>query len=239
MRKETYNIYCDESRVENPDSRKMVIGALIIPRAKKDRVVRDIRSIFRRHEFRHELKWTKVGSGYRDFYMELIGYFLSTEYLHFRGIVVDKSEVKFKEYHDGSLENAFYKFYYIMLKAKLLSFNEYYIFLDKKPSREKNVITALEKFLEFHIFKNNKECRIRHLQSYDSDDNVLIQFADFLTGMLGFACNCSENRPATGFKSEVAGFFRDCLRREDLCRTSPLSEEKFNVFVWKGDYEKG
>lgn len=30
-----YNIYCDESRIENPESKNMVIGALEIPRAKK------------------------------------------------------------------------------------------------------------------------------------------------------------------------------------------------------------
>lgn len=30
----SFNIYCDESRVENLNSRKMVIGALLLPRQK-------------------------------------------------------------------------------------------------------------------------------------------------------------------------------------------------------------
>ncbi len=35
MDQNTYNIYCDESRVENPKSKNMVIGALFVPRKKK------------------------------------------------------------------------------------------------------------------------------------------------------------------------------------------------------------
>ena len=34
--KRAYNIYCDESRIENRDAARMVIGALIIPRQKKN-----------------------------------------------------------------------------------------------------------------------------------------------------------------------------------------------------------
>lgn len=230
MNRKVYNIYCDESRVENTDSHKMVIGALFLSRPKKDRVVTEIKEIFAKHGFIYELKWSKVGKKYADFYKELIDYFLSNEYLSFRGIIVDKRKVQFKKYHNGSLETAFYKFYYMMLKAKLISQNEYYIFLDKKPSRDRNILNALNHFLEFHIFKNKKDCKIKHLQAYDSDSNLLIQLSDFFTGMLGFTCNDCELK--NSFKSEVVKYFEGKSGRKNLCRTSFLSEDKFNIFVW-------
>jgi len=237
MKSEMYNIYCDESRVENLDADTMVIGAFIIPRSKKEKIVGDLKRICEKYQFHHELKWAKVGLGFQDFYFELVEYFFSLDCLQFRGIVVDKKKVKLKKYHDGNLETAFYKFYYLMLKAKLLGSNEYYIFLDKKPSRDKNVIRALLKFLEFHILKNEKQCRIKHLQSYDSDDNVLIQFSDFLTGLLGFCCNRNE-RDEKSFKASVVRYFEEKAGKQNLCSPSVLSEEKYNVFVWKADYEK-
>lgn len=236
MNREAYNIYCDESRVENTDSHKMVIGALFLPRPKKDKIVNEIKEIFAKHNFSYELKWSKVGEKYRELYEELVDYFLSNEHLNFRGIIVDKREVQFKKYHNGSLETAFYKFYYIMIRARLLSQNEYYIFLDKKPSRDRNIVNALNHFLEFHIFKNKRNCKIKHLQSYDSDNNLLIQLSDFFTGMLGFACNDYELK--NSFKYKMVGYFKEKSGKKDLCRTSSLRENKFNIFVWKGDHEK-
>lgn len=236
MNREVYNIYCDESRVENTDSHKMVIGALFLLRPKKDKTVGEIKEIFVKHNFKYELKWSKVGKKYSELYKELIDYFLANEYLSFRGIIVDKRKVKFKEYHDGSLETAFYKFYYIMLKARLLNQNEYYIFLDKKPSRDRKILNALSHFLEFHIFKNRKDCKIKHLQSYDSDNNLLIQLGDFFTGMLGFDCNDYELK--NSFKYEMVKYFKEKIGRKNLCQTSFLNENKFNIFVWKEIDEK-
>jgi len=235
MDKKVYNIYCDESRVENKDSNKMTIGALIVLRSEKEKITRDIRDIFKKYSFKYELKWSKVGDRYSDLYSELIDYFLSNENLSFRGIIVDKRKVQFKKYHNGSLETAFYKFYYIMLKAKLLSQNEYYIFLDKKPSRDINIVRALNKYLEFNILKNKKDCKIKHFQSYDSDNNILIQMADFFTGMLGFTCN---NTNLNSYKYRLVENFKVKINKKDLCQTSPLYEEKFNIFVWSGKYEK-
>lgn len=236
MHQESYNIYCDESRVENKNSDKMTIGALILLRSKKEKTVEEIKNILMKYKFNYELKWSKVGDKYMDLYKELIDYFFENSSLSFRGIIVDKRKVQFKKYHNGSMETAFYKFYYIMLKAKLVSQTEYYIFLDKKPSRDRNIVNALNHFLEFHIFKNKKDCKIKHMQSYDSDNNLLIQLSDFFTGLLGFACNNYELK--SSFKYEIVKYFEEKSGREDLCRTSFLSEEKFNIFVWKETDEK-
>jgi len=46
MDQNTYNIYCDESRVENPKSKNMVIGALFVPRKKKKNSRKKIKDYF-------------------------------------------------------------------------------------------------------------------------------------------------------------------------------------------------
>lgn len=236
MNRQLYNIYCDESRVENKDSNKMVIGSLFLDRRKKNVVTRDMRDIFYRHDFCYELKWSKVGKKYAKLYEEIIDYFCTNEYLSFRAIIVDKRKVQFKRYHNGSLETAFYKFYYVMLKARLLDWNEYYIFLDEKPSRDRSVVTALRHFLEFYLSKNKKNCKIRHLQQYDSGDNALIQLSDFFTGLIGFACNNDDLDESA--KGSIVQYFQNLIGSDDLCRTSSLNEGKYNILVWKPRNEK-
>jgi len=89
---ETYNIYCDESRVENIKSNKMTIGALFIPRPKKKKIVRDIKAMFKDFNFAYELKWSKTGDKYFNLYKNIIDYFTENKNMQFRIIIVDKSK---------------------------------------------------------------------------------------------------------------------------------------------------
>jgi hypothetical protein len=226
----TYNIYCDESRVENRDSRCMVIGALFIPRKEKNRIVKDLNKIFQKHNFGHELKWVKTGAKKFEFYKDIIDYFFSRDGLHFRCIIVDKVQVDLERYHNNDEEMAFFKFYYFMLRNKLLSGNRYYIFLDKKPTREKRRAVALYSYLRSFILLNKEDCHIRHLQAYDSKNNNLIQLIDFLTGMVSYDCNENENKKSA--KKKIINYAKQKLDKNSLCEGTPLSEDKFNVFVW-------
>lgn len=230
MLKNIYNIYCDESRTDNTDSQKMVIGALIILRGNKKTIVKDIKSIYQKHNFSYELKWTKVHKKFFNFYKDIIDYFVSANDLKFRCIIVDKTKVQFKKYHNEDSELAFFKFYYLMLKAKLLDNNVYYIFLDKKPTRDKNRARALHAFLDSYILWNKKNCSINHFQAYDSKNNVLIQMADFLAGLVGFANNSRESTISP--KEKVAKYLKVKLQIKNFNAYSFLSEEKFNIFVW-------
>lgn len=225
-----YNVYCDESRVENPESKNMVIGSLFIPRKFKNKINSDIKLILDKYQFDHELKWTKANKKYINLYKSLIDYFIGNQNINFRCIIVDKKKLDLKQYHNNDLEIAFFKFYYHMLKTKLLSNNKYYIFLDKKPTRDKNIARALHSFLDSYILLHKKECGIKHFQAYSSDQNLLIQFADFMTGVIGFSCN--EKRSGSA-KQEIADYLSVKINRKTLCATSSLYEEKFNVFVWR------
>ena len=229
MDQNTYNIYCDESRVENPKSKNMVIGALFVPRKKKKNVVKKLKIIFQKHNFGYELKWTKVHKEYFNFYKEIIDFFCNEINLNFRCIVVDKSEVELEKYHNNDLELAFFKFYYLMLRAKLLNQNRYYVVLDKKPTRDKNRARALHAYLDSYILWNKTECNIKHFQAYNSKDNVLIQLADFFVGLIGFVCNEDiQNNP----KSKLVEYLKQKLKIDNLHTTSLLGEEKFNRFIW-------
>lgn len=230
-----YNIYCDESRVENKDSKKMVIGALFIPRKEKDRITNSLKNIFKKHQFSQELKWSKINKEQKTFYKSIIDFFAAEKDLSFRCIIVNKSKVKYDQYHNNDEELAFFKFYYLMLRSRLSDNNQYFIFLDKKPTRDKNRARALHSFLESYILINRANCNIKHLQAYSSEENILIQLSDFFTGLMGFACNYKNKESV---KLSLTLYLRKKLNRNMLCRTTTLSEEKFNILVWDGTYEK-
>lgn len=229
---ETYNIYCDESRVENVESNKMTIGAFFIPRQKKKKIVRDIKAIFKDFDFAYELKWSKTGEQYFDFYKKIIDYFIDNQNMQFRVIVVDKSKVAYEKYHNNDKELAFFKFYYLMLKPRLLDNSSYYIYLDKKPTRDKNIARALHSFLDSYILLHKNNCGIKHFQAYSSDKNTLIQIADFFTGLFGYACN--EDIDNNVAKSKLIKYFMVKAKIKNLCVSTQLSESKCNIFAWKG-----
>ena len=129
-----------------------------------------------------------------------------------------------------SPELAFFKFYYLMLRKRLLNNKKYYIFLDRKPTRDKNRARALSSFLNSYVLLNKRECAIEHLQAYDSGENTLIQLADYFTGLIGHACNRGIDDTAKG---QVIAYLSGKLGREDICHSTSVAEEKFNVFAWK------
>jgi hypothetical protein len=233
--KNVFNVYCDESRVENPDSAWMVIGALIIPRRLKDKIIGDIKVIRKKHPFPFEIKWTKTSSRFIEFYREIINYFISRQEMKFRCILVNKRELDYTKYHDDDRELAFFKFYYLMLKPKLLDYNHYYIFIDKKPTRDKNRARALHAFLDSHILLHKENCSIEHFQPYPSYENDLLQLADYFTGLTAYAVNTSPNKSV---KFRLAEYLRKKLGMTSFLTTSLLTEEKFNIFVWRKQNER-
>jgi len=228
MDKKIFNIYCDESCVENVDAKYMTIGALLIPREKKQIIVTEIKKIYKKHKINQELKWNKVNSRHLDFYTQIINYFIKNNNLKFRCIVVDKSKIKYEEYHNNDKELAFYKFYYLLLEKKIKNNFSYYIFLDKKPTRDKNRARSLKAFLDSHILFNQSKSKIIHLQAYDSKENILIQLSDLLTGLIAHANNQSIKNTT---KFNLTSFFKKQTKTDPAKGTS-LKVEKVNIFKW-------
>ena len=233
--KNAFNIYCDESRVENKDSSKMVIGGIIIPRVKKEILVKQIKAIFDKYNFERELKWIKTSRTYEKLYKEIINLYISCEYLQFRAIVVDKTIVNYEEYHNNDDELAFFKFYYLMLREKLCSNCQYYIYLDHKPTSDRSRAQSLLAFLKSHIYWNRTDCKIEHLQAYDSVQNVLLQIADYFTGLIGHAVNRTDEDT---FKNNIIQYFKEKTGLKQFDVSSSISEQKLNLFVWQGVRKK-
>jgi len=166
---------------------------------------------------------------YQELYGDLIRYFLSANSISFRCIVVDKSRFNLEKFHDGDPELAFYKFYYLMLRPKLFAGSKYYMLLDKKPTSNRNRTGALHRFLQMYA-SHMTDCTIRHFQAYDSQDNVLIQLADFFTGLVGYDVNEGIQ---DSVKGEVAQLMKKTFDRPSFMMSSTLREEKLNIFVWE------
>lgn len=223
-----YNVYCDESRVENPDSQFMVIGAVLIPREQKIRIAKELKEIVFTYNFHQEIKWNKVGERYKEFYKRIIDYFLSNKSLQFRCIVVDKKTVNYDIFHNKDKELAFFKFYYLMLKNKLDDNNQYYILLDKKPTRDKKRARSLKSFLDSYVLLHRSNCNIKHLQAYNLRDNVLIQLADFLTGLVAYRNNTILKNNT---KSSIAKYLEEKANTK-LIKTTPAFSLKLNILKW-------
>lgn len=223
-----FNIYCDESRVENPDSQFMVIGAVFVPREQKTQIAKELKELFDSHNYHQELKWNKVGKKYSDFYKKIIDYFLENESLQFRCIIVDKETVDYDIFHNSDKELAFFKFYYLMLRKKIDDNNQYYILLDKKPTRDKNRARSLKSFLDSYVLLHRSNCNIKHLQAYNSKDNILIQLSDFFTGAVAFRNNVKLTKNT---KSVIVRHLEDKASVK-LIKTTPAISQKLNILKW-------
>ncbi len=217
-----FNIYCDESSIDNPTSKMMVIGALFIERSLVPEVREKIREIRKKHGVNGELKWVKTSQKVLPFYRELFSYLFSMDStkMTFRCIVVDKSQVNYEKYHKQDKELAFYKFYYQLLKRRLKE-DRYYISLDFRPSKNKNSVRRLGEFLK--LFSKG----IAHIQAYQSHENVFIQVADILTGAVSFVRNTPDGSAS---KKELAKIIAEAIGKENLTFKSPFWEDKFNIF---------
>jgi len=223
-RSNTYNIYCDESSVDNPRANFMIIGALFVARDNTPNIKSEIKKLQNKHHIRGELKWVKASEKSLEFYRELFSYLsaLKPSNLFYRCIVVDKRLVDYKGYHNEDKELAFYKFYYQLLKHKLEKDKNYYIFLDFRPSRAKSRVRRLKRFLTF-VCGNV----IKHMQAYPSSDNVFIQITDVITGAIGSSRN---KLVKSKIKEKLASIIAKSFKKQNLEFCSPFNEEKFNIF---------
>lgn len=227
-----YNVYCDESSIDNPDKKFMVIGALFIKRNIIPDIRKKIKEIQNKYYIKGELKWIKTSQKTLKFYRELFNYLFSlpNSNLEFRAIVIDKSRVDYRKYHNEDRELAFYKFYYFLLKNKLILNNLYYIFLDFRPSKNKNGVRRLKNFLSF-----TSKDSIKWMQSYSSKENIFIQISDILTGAISYSNNKSNKNKS---KNELVKIIAKSIGKNNLNFCSKLREGKFNIFCINLDDNK-
>ncbi len=224
-----YNIYLDESSIDNPKNDFMIIWGLFIKRKLRDKLKNDIKRIRDKHNYYAELKWSKFNKKLLPFWKEIVDLFFSYDEkdVQFHCIVVDKTRVAYDIFHSEDKELAFYKFIYQLLQYKFNNKSLYYLFLDNKDNSDKNRLKNLEKYLELVLYRRHSESSIKHIQAYCSKEVQLIQLADFFTWAVWYTKNNFWESEA---KIEISKYISYKLWKENLDFKSNRNEQKFNIF---------
>jgi len=224
-----YNIYLDESSIDNPKNDFMIIWGIFIKRELRDELKSKIKDIRKKHNYYAELKWSKFNKKLLPFWKDIIDLFFeyNDDLLQFHSIVVDKTRVAYDIFHSWDKEEAFYKFTYQLLQYKFKNNSLYYLFLDNKDNSDKNRLKDLEKFLNIVLEKRYSKSNIKHVQSYCSKEVQLIQLADFFSWAVWYIKNSFWDSEA---KKEIISYICTKLWKKTLDFRSNRNEYKFNIF---------
>ncbi len=224
------NIYCDESgHLERDQVPIMVLGALWCEKEKAHEIAKRLREIKAQHELPpgFEAKWTKISPARKDFYLALLDYFFDDDDIHFRAVVIDKTQLdhpRFEQDHD----TWYYKMYFELLRFLIDPQAEHYIYLDIKDTRGGAKVAKLQEVLSNNAYDFDQQI-IKPIQQVRSNQVQQVQLVDLLIGAVSYA-----NRGLTGNSAKVA--FVERLRERSghiLTKSTLLREQKVNIFVWK------
>lgn len=167
-----YNVYLDESSIDNKKNHFMVIWAIFLKREYKEEIKWKLDALKYKHQIYTEIKWSKISRTNLEFLKNVIDLFFEYDQLIFQyhSIVVDKRDIDYENYHNNDRELWFYKFMYQLLNKKLSTEDNYYIFIDFKQTKVNDRLKKLNKILD--------NWNINHFQSYHSFENIFIQIAD-------------------------------------------------------------
>jgi hypothetical protein len=226
----TFNVYCDEScHLLNDHQTVMVLGAVWCPAEKARQIAVRLREIKARHGLKPgvEVKWTKVSPSKRQFYVELVDYFLDDDDLHFRALIVpDKGALDhaaFGQTHD----DWYYKMYFALLKGIIDPSARFRIYLDIKDTRGAAKVAKLHDVLANAHYDFAREI-VERIQTVRSHEVELLQLADLLIGAVSYA-----NRGLAGNAGKEAVVARLRKRSGKTLTVSTFPREsKVNIFRW-------
>ena len=201
----------------------MVIGSLWLPAELRAGYKAAIHGLRDRHRVGGEFKWQKVSDSREAFYCELVEWFCGQgENLRFRCIAVDQQKIDLALFHDDDQELGFYKFYYQVLHHWIDDFNRYSVFVDFKSNRRRDRLVVLRQCLA----NANLTSQVRSVQAVRSEESILIQMADVLTGAVGAKLNGIGGSGSA--KGRVVEVLERSLGRRMAATTR--DEKKLNVF---------
>ncbi len=226
-------VYCDESYPDlfcsaSPQARFLLIGSLWLEQDKRDLYKRGIHALRDLHKIGGEFKWTKISPSRIGFYKDLISWFHSYgDALRFRCIAMDRERIDLLRFHQNDQELGFYKFYYQVLHHWIHSLNSYSIYCDYKRNRSTDRLRVLRDCLE----RSNLSAKIEKIQFVRSEESVLIQLSDVLTGIAAARLNGRfiETTGESATAKEEVTLLLERLLGTKIAPT-PLHEKKFNVF---------
>jgi hypothetical protein len=224
------NIYIDEScHLENDGMPIMAFGVIWCPKDEARRLSQELRDIKTRHHARGELKWAKVSEAKRDFYIELVDWFVAEQPLHYRGLVVqNKHQLNHQQFNQGDHDVFYYKMLFSLLNKMLSPDSRYDIYLDIKDTRSRLKLKKLREVLCNNVYDFTSQM-IHHLQNAHSHEMELMQVADLITGAISYK---HRNLSGNSAKLAVINRLEQRLGRS-LLHTTPLVEQKLNLFVFQ------
>ncbi|MBI9014060.1 MAG: DUF3800 domain-containing protein [Clostridiales bacterium] len=226
-----YNLYCDESNhLNKSDGRYMTLGYINCPISMVKKYNRAIRDIKISHGLAsdYEIKWTKVSNNKIGFFKELIDFFFERSDIFFRCIIADKDSLKLDQ-HNLSHDDWYYRMYYLLLSKKLDEKSEYNIYIDIKDTCSGLKVIKLKEVLNGSYYDFSSRM-IQKLQQVHSHETNLMQLCDLFIGAIGY-----NNNGYASSKSKLEVI--EHLKNKSGCsldRRTPLSNEIFNLFVWRG-----
>lgn len=228
---EMFNVYCDEScHLENDRQPVMALGAIWCPKSECARLSKEISEIKSKHNATGELKWTKVSASRHDFYIDLVNWFFREPLLNFRSLVVlNKANLNHKIFNQSSHDDFYYKMYFSLLSKVLSPLNKYDVYLDIKDTRSRLKNTQLKKILCNNVYDFTEQM-IGKVQNVHSNESHLVQLVDLFLGALTYKHrHLSENST----KLDIIKLIENKLRYPfTLMSSTPLTEEKFNLFLF-------
>ena len=147
--------------------------------------------------------------------------FFDNEQIRFRAICIKSAEVNHERFNSGNGELGFYKFYFQLIHHWMLMGNSYQVFLDYKTNGYQHRVQELGT-----ILNNTSTSELTQIQALPSEESVLIQLADVLTGAVASAFNNKKMLSASkqSIRELIEQRLGHCIYK------TPVTETKFNVF---------
>ena len=220
-----YEIYCDESCWEalyDKQSHKYAsIGGVWIPAERRQIVKGLIAELKAKYGLYGEMKWNHICPKSVEMYKDLVNMFFDDDQMRFRAICIKASEVNHERFNAGNGELGFYKFYFQLIHHWMLMGNSYQVFVDFKTNGYRHRVKELGT-----ILNHASTAELTQIQALPSDESVLIQLADVLTGAVSSAFN--SNKLMSDSKQSIRELIESRLGHGIMGTWA--SEPKFNVF---------
>lgn len=226
-----FRIYADESS-HLGGSAFMVVGAIWCNKNEVLNFTDKIKMLKAKYTIpeKVEIKWSKISGSKEEYYKDLIKAFFSEEGVNFRAVVIPTKGLDHDLYNQTE-DEFYYKAQYMMLKniVKKLSMDggkTFRIFLDYKDSWSDARSKKLANYLKNTkvLSKNEFSC-----QPVRSEQSIMIQMADLLTGAVASANN-NPNKKVLAKQNIIKMIEENAGQR--LTDKTPYGVDKLNVFRW-------
>ena len=228
---QVYKFFCDEScHLEHDGADIMVLGALHCSAERAEKLNRHIKWLRHQHNYKPELKWSKLYKHQWQLYKDIIDLIIDSEDVFFKTtIVMNKKQLDHNKYNAGSHNTFYYKMFYYTLRDYINTSNDNRIYLDYMDTLGSE---KTQKLCE--IFRNSSNragLRVSTtiVQSYEVQ---LIQVCDLFIGAVGYK-NRTDIENQSEIKTRFVDYLEKKLRRALNVTTSPW-ENKFNIFKFSG-----